>query len=95
MLLQNFFSTVQAAVVRRRLLAASGSRMSRDEDALVGYMPFGDAMSYLDSLLVHPGVREWWDRHQGIYRQEFVEVVKERLAHLGHAARQAVEPDVE
>jgi hypothetical protein len=60
--------------------------MRRDEDAVAHDLPFGDGESLLDSLLVHPGVREWWDGHQGIYRQEFVEVVAERLAHLGHAA---------
>ena len=88
MLLQNLFATLQAAYIRTRLLGPV-TRMPIDSDAVVNDFdatPFLDGKSLLDSLLVHPGVREWWDRNQDHYRAEFIEVVKERLAHLGNAA---------
>ena len=85
LLLQNFFSNIQAAFVRTGLMGVSGTRMRRDEDGVVHGLPFG-GVSFLDSLLVHPGIREWWNRHQSLYSQEFVEIVNERLAHLGQAA---------
>ena len=72
LLLQNLFGSVQAAFIRTRLMGASGT--------------FMEIESFLDSLLVHPGVREWWNRHQSLYSQHFVESVNERLTHLGPAA---------
>ncbi len=36
----------------------------------------------LDSMLVYPGVREWWSRNRADQRSEFHELVRERLARL-------------
>jgi hypothetical protein len=88
MLLQNLFSTLQASYFRTRILRAPVKRRPIDGNTVGGDLyptPFSDGKSLLDSLLEHPGVREWWDRNQGHYHPEFIEVVKERMAHLGNA----------
>ncbi len=75
MLLTNLYGAVQASYTRNALL--------RSDPASFEY-----SKKLLDSMLAHAGIREWWERRQADWQQEFREVVNERLAlrSQGHGA---------
>ena len=71
MLLDNIVGSIQAAYVRNVVLDI-------DPDFLVG-----NTKLLLDSMLVHAGIREWWNRNRAEFRPDFRDLVEERLAGLG------------
>ena len=71
MLLNNILGSIQAAYVRNVVLDI-------DPDFLVG-----NTKLLLDSMLVHAGVREWWNRRRAEFRPDFRDLVEGRLAGLG------------
>ncbi len=68
MLLTNLFGAVQASYMRNVVLRSDPASFEFSKDSL-------------DSMLAHAGIREWWERRQADWQQEFREVVNERLAH--------------
>ena len=67
----------------RNLLGAIQATHMRDVVMEIDPGGFEGVAKMLDSMLVHPGVREWWTRHRGEFvRQDFRELVEERLARL-------------
>ncbi len=75
MLLTNLFGALQASYTRNVELIPNPRALEFMENNL-------------DSILAHAGIREWWERRQADWQQEFREVVNEQLAHRsrGHGA---------
>jgi hypothetical protein len=69
MLVENFLGALQASYVRYVVLGIDPGQVE-------------GITKQLDSMLVHPGVREWWSRKRADHRSEFNELVRERLARL-------------
>ena len=69
MLVENLMGALQASYVRYVSLEIDPGKLE-------------GIAAQLDSMLRHPGVREWWSRNRADHRSEFNELVRERLARL-------------